>query len=113
MSPPTRKAALDYVGKLEGAAGTNIYSALEKALDMSGVKAGSSWSKPNVDTIFFLSDGRTTIGVTTDTEQILSLVRERNATAGIVIHTIGLSGAQDADLLRRLAEENGGQYVAR
>jgi hypothetical protein len=41
------------------------------------------------------------------------LVRERNATAGIVIHTIGLSGAQDADLLRRLAEENGGQYVAR
>jgi hypothetical protein len=113
MSPQTRKEALDYVGKLEGAAGTNIYSALEKALDMPGDTAGSSWSKPNVDTLFSLSDGRTTIGVTTDTEQILSLVRERNATAGIVIHTIGLSGAQDADLLRRLAEENGGQYVAR
>ena len=113
MSPQTRKEALDYVGALEGAAGTNIYSALEKAMDISGVKAGSAWNKPAFDTIFFLTDGRATVGLTTDTEQILSFVRERNATAGIVIHTIGLSGAQDADLLRRLAEENGGQYVGR
>ena len=113
MSPQTRQEALDYVGALEGAAGTNIYSALEKAFDLSGVKAGSTWSKPAFDTIFFLSDGRATIGLSTDTDQILSMVRERNATAGIVLHTIGLSGAQDAELLRRLAEENGGQYVAR
>lgn len=113
MNPAARKEALAYVGALEGAAGTNIYSALERALDMAGVKDGSVWSKPEFDTIFFLTDGRATIGVTTDTEQILSYVRERNRTAGIVIHTIGLSGAQDAELMRRLAEENHGQYVAR
>ncbi|MEO6709491.1 MAG: hypothetical protein ABI054_05895, partial [Planctomycetota bacterium] len=113
MSPATRKEALAYIASLEGAAGTNIYSALEKAFDMSGVKPGSTWSKPVYDTIFFLTDGRATIGVTKETEEILSFVRERNANAGIVIHTIGLSGAQDADLLSRLASENGGLYVAR
>ncbi|HUR26868.1 MAG TPA: HEAT repeat domain-containing protein, partial [Planctomycetota bacterium] len=113
MSPETRKEALAYVNALEGAAGTNIYSALEKAFDMAGVKSGNAWSKPVYDTIFFLTDGRATIGVTKDTEEILSYVRERNANAGIVLHTIGLSAAQDADLLKRLASENGGQYVAR
>lgn len=113
MSLKSHKEALTYVNALEGAAGTNIYSALEKAFDMSGAKPGSTWSKPSFDTIFFLTDGRATIGVTKDTEEILSYVRERNANCGIVIHTIGLSGAQDAALLSRLASENGGQYVAR
>ncbi len=113
MSSQTRKEALSYVNALEGAAGTNIYSALERAFDMSGAKSGSVWSKPAFDTIFFLTDGRATIGVTTNSEEILAYVRERNANAGIVLHTIGLSGAQDAQLLRRLAEENHGQYVAR
>ncbi len=113
MSAATRKEALTYVSALSGAAGTNIYSALERAFDMSGAKAGSAWVKPNFDTMFFLTDGRATVGLSTDTEEILSYVRERNANCGIVIHTIGLSGAQDADLLSRLATMNGGQYVAR
>ena len=34
-------------------------------------------------------------------------MRERNRFAGIKIRTIGLSGDQDAYLMRRLAEENG------
>ena len=33
--------------------------------------------------------------------------------AGITIHTIGLSGAQDAYLMRSLAEQNGGPSAAR
>jgi hypothetical protein len=53
------------------------------------------------------------VGLVITAEPILRYVREWNRTAGIVIHTIGLSGAQDAYLLRRLAEENGGTYVAR
>jgi HEAT repeat protein len=113
MSPESRKEALDYIKALTGAAGTNIYSSLEKAFDMAGAKGGSTWVKPAFDTIFFLSDGRATIGLSTNSEEILAFVRERNANAGIVLHTIGLSGAQDAELLRRLAQENGGQYVAR
>ena len=61
---------------------------------------------------FLLTDGRPSVGVTTNADEILEFVRERNASAGIVIHTIGLSGAQDAYLLRNLAEQNGGTYAA-
>ena len=53
------------------------------------------------------------MGLTTDPDEILAFVREWNASAGIVIHTIGLSGAQDPYLLRSLAEQNGGTYVSR
>jgi HEAT repeat protein len=113
MNADTRAEVYEYIAKLETGPGTNIYGALERAFEIAGAKPGGAWSKPAIDTIFFLSDGRPTIGVTNDREEILAMVREKNANAGIVIHTIGLSGAQDAQLLRRLAEENGGSYVAR
>lgn len=113
MSSEARKDVNEYVQKLEPGPGTNIYGALDRALELAGAKGGGTWSKPAIDTMYFLTDGRATIGLSTDTEEILAMVRDKNSSAGIVIHTIGLSGAQDAVLLRRLAEENGGIYVAR
>ena len=53
------------------------------------------------------------LDATTDPDQILAHVRERNRGVGITLHTIGLSGAQDAYLLRNLAEQNGGIYAGR
>lgn len=105
--------ALRMVDELEAVGGTNIYGALEAALDIAGAKGGDAWSQPEVDTIYFLSDGRPSVGITLDPDEILAFVRERNAAAGITIHTVGLSGAQDAYLLKSLAEQNGGSYVAR
>lgn len=113
MDSKTRSEAMRYVEALEANGGTNIYGALVAALDMAGAKGGDEWSQPEIDTIYFLSDGRPSVGVTTDPEEILAFVRDRNASAGITIHTIGLSGAQDAFLMRSLAEQNGGTYVAR
>lgn len=52
-------------------------------------RGGSTWVKPAFDTIFFLSDGRATIGLSTNSEEILALLRERNANAGIVLHDRG------------------------
>ena len=52
-------------------------------------------------------------GAVQGADGILAYLRERNRFAGIKIHTIGLSGDQDAYLMVRLAEENGGQYAAR
>ncbi|MFT7487022.1 MAG: hypothetical protein ACI9F9_002880 [Candidatus Paceibacteria bacterium] len=101
------------VSELDAVGGTNIYGALRLALDMAGAQTSDRWAEPLVDTIYFLSDGRPSVGITTDPDEILQFVRERNASAGIAIHTVGLSGAQDAYLLGRLAEENGGSYVAR
>ena len=58
-------------------------------------------------------DGDTDEGLSTDADETLAFVREMNTNAGVVIHTIGLSGAQDAYLLRSLAEQNGGSYTSR
>jgi len=108
----TKSQVVRYVEALTANGGTNLYGALKHGLDVAGVSDDGEWSAPEVDTIYVLSDGRASVGLTTDSEEILSYVRERNRSAGITIHTIGLSGAQDAYLLRSLAEQNGGQYVA-
>ena len=113
MDVETRAAAVRFVEDLSGLGGTNIHGALELALDVAGAEAGDSWASPAIDTIFLLSDGRPSVGLTTDPDEILAYVRERNRSAGIVIHTIGISGAQDAYLLRNLAEQNRGVYAAR
>jgi hypothetical protein len=113
MDPDTRSEAMRFCESLEAVGATNIYGALKVALEQAGAKGGDEWSEPRIDTIFFLSDGRATVGLSTDADETLAFVRERNATAGIVIHTIGLSGAQDAYLLRSLAEQNGGSYTSR
>jgi hypothetical protein len=113
MDAKTRAEAMRYVEALEANGGTNIYGALMAALDMAGATGGDEWRDPEIDTIYFLSDGRPSVGVTTDPDAILAFVRGRNSSAGITIHSIGLSGAQDAYLMRSLAEENSGTYVAR
>ena len=113
MEPATRAEALAFVERIEPMGGTNLYGALAQALDLAGVREDGEWREPLVDTVFLLSDGRPMIGVTTDPDEILAYVRERNRAAGLTIHTIGLSGAQDAYLLRSLAEQSGGSYAAR
>jgi predicted nucleic acid-binding Zn-ribbon protein len=105
--------AMEMVSRLEAIGATNIYGALKAALEMAGADPGDRWAEPDIDTIYFLSDGRASVGLATEPDEILRFVRELNASAGIVIHTIGLSGAQDAYLLRSLAEQNGGTYVSR
>lgn len=113
MDDSRRGAVQDYVDALEAVGGTNIYGALKTGLELAGARPGDEWSEPEIDTIFLLTDGRPSVGVTLDPDEILDFVRELNANAGIVIHTIGLSGAQDAYLLSKLAEQNGGTYASR
>jgi hypothetical protein len=113
MDSEVRGELLRYVEGLQAVGGTNIFGALEEAFDLIEVDGGDEWSEPLVDTIYLLSDGRASVGVTTDADEILSYVRDMNTAAGVVIHTIGLSGAHNAYLLRSLAEQNGGTYVSR
>lgn len=114
MSPDARAQVVHYVEKeAEAVGGTNIYGSMERAFELAGAKDGDQWSKPEIDTIYLLTDGKPSVGLTTDPEEILAFVRERNKTSRITIHTIGLSNAHDAVLLRRMAEDNGGKYVGR
>ncbi len=111
MSPPARAEVLDYLSSLKAGGGTNIYGALARAFELCGAAGAAAWREPVYDTIYLLTDGEASIGLSQDSEEILAMARDRNRSAGIVIHTVGLSAAHDALLLRRLAEQNGGIYA--
>jgi HEAT repeat protein len=100
LTDQNRAALRDFVGKQEPEGLTNIYDALEAALLVGGV-----------DSIFLLSDGAPTAGAYQETNAFLPAVRRLNQTRRIAIHTVAVG--HDSDLLRRLAEENGGRYARR
>jgi len=105
-------ARVGLTGSANLAAGrTNTYTALAHALGVEGKKRSRSEDyELEVDTIFFLSDGRPTDGKYTDAEELLRFVKEANDLRKTVIHTIGI-GDFPPELLKRLAESNGGVYV--
>lgn len=127
-----KKSALDFVKRLEPLGGnskqdlaqaglggsadlsagkTNTYAALSLAL---GMTEGGSNSREQylseVDTIFFLSDGRPTHGKYIDTKEILTRVIEANKIRKVVLHTIAI-GNFSKGFMKALAENNGGTFV--
>ena len=94
--------------------GTNTVEALMAAL-----------ADDIVESIYFLSDGHPTVGFTTNSERILKTVKEHQQNRGVVIHTIAyVKGdppreyrgevppkAELVDLMKRLADQNSGNFV--
>jgi len=99
--------------QVEADGGTNIYEGVLSALELAGAGATDVAYKPSLDTVFFLSDGQPTLGPVTDPDEILAEVRKRNRLGKVRIHTVGIGKEHNADFMRRLAEENGGTYVAK
>jgi hypothetical protein len=66
--------------------------------------------KNELDTVFFLSDGRPSTGKLVDTVEILKVIRRYNESFKIVFHTIAI-GEFEKNFLRGLAEANGGTFV--
>jgi hypothetical protein len=89
--------AKEFIDELGTASGTNIYDGLKQAFD-----------DPEVDTIFFLSDGEPTMGPTIDPAEIREAVREWNQSRDVVLHTISIG--ERFPLLEWLAEDNKGVY---
>ncbi len=92
-----RARALSYVARITTGSGTNVFDTLEFAL-----------KDKRVDTIYLLTDGLPTRGRLTASEAILKEIKLLNRTRGITIHTIAFGA--ESNLLRQLAEQNGGQY---
>ena len=88
---------------------TNIHDALHKGFMM----ALRSYERPEVDTIFFLTDGTPTSGRVTDPEAILDMARLMNHMGQLKIHVIGIGGDKDIDerFLKELAKIGKGEYV--
>ncbi len=92
---------------------TNTYGAIMTAMGIDptkGPQTGDKDYKTEVDTIFFLSDGRPTVGEFVDPDDILREVKAANELRKITIHTIAI-GEFQKDFMRRMAEENGGKFV--
>ena len=67
-------------------------------------------AKRPLDTIYFLSDGRPSVGARIEPLEILADVRKHNELFRIVIHTIAIGDFQKS-FLEQLARENGGVFV--
>jgi hypothetical protein len=66
--------------------------------------------KSPLDTVYFLSDGRPSVGKLVDTNEILKEVRRYNEVYKMVIHAIAI-GEFQKEFLEQLADQNGGVFV--
>jgi len=66
--------------------------------------------KNKLDTVYFLSDGRPSVGKLVDTQEIAHEVRHYNETYRLVIHCIAI-GEFQKDFMQSLAHDNGGEFI--
>jgi hypothetical protein len=89
--------------------GTNIFGALEEALEIGSLTYGAA-PTATADEIFLLSDGEPSVGQVVAPLEIAELIREANRFIRVRINTVYMGGG-DSWFMRRLAEDNGGRYV--
>jgi len=114
----TRPEAVEYVDQVAVVGGTATYDALQAAFDLGDVGRGKKRGADpegdsKVDTIILLSDGRPSVGHTTNTDEIRAAVKEWNAARRIAVHTVAFGHDADRDFMAGLAEDTGGTSVAK
>lgn len=102
---------VNFLRNLRPRGATNLYGALEKALQFSGRGIHDKYYETAFDTLYVISDGAPTAGEVTDKEEIRRRVRDTNRLRRIAIHCITFGDKNDTDFLRPMAEENGGRHV--
>ena len=89
---------------------TNTFAALMQAIEAPRPGKADKDYEVAVDTVFFLSDGRPSVGTYIDPLDILREVRRANELRKIEIHAIAI-GEFQKDFMEQLAEENAGVFV--
>ncbi len=108
-----KNLAIAYLENLHSGGGTNLSDAVEEALLLLGAGATDANADLGVETIFLLSDGSPTAGKITNKTKILEKISEWNSAGRVKIHTIGLGEDCDKDFMKKIAEENSGQFIDR
>ncbi len=101
----------NFLRNLRPSGSTNLYGALEKALQFAGRSLYDKYYASAFDTLYVISDGAPTAGEVTDKDEIRRRVKETNKLRRIAIHCITFGDKNDTDFLRPMAEENGGRHV--
>ncbi|TAH38732.1 MAG: hypothetical protein EYC70_05035 [Planctomycetota bacterium] len=108
---------------LKGSAGadegrTNTYAGLLAGLGIeikdnqarTPVTGNDTEIPSDVDTVFFLSDGRPSVGELVEPDDIVDAVTELNRFRRVTLHTIAIGGFEK-DFMEELARRNGGLFV--
>jgi HEAT repeat protein len=109
-TPQVRAALHAMLGGLAAEGGTNLWGALDAALNLNDARFGEI-VEDGPDEIFVLSDGQPSAGEVQAPRAILAAIGEANRYRRVRIHSVALGG--ESPLLRELAESHGGTYVAR
>lgn len=111
--------ARKFVEAMKADGGTNMWAGLEAGLKMKSLIYGDRYESA-VDEIFVVSDGAPSVGDIIDPLEILRLVTETNRFSKVRINTIYITSPNERnprdqslapnELMRRLAEQNGGRF---
>ncbi|MFO1076211.1 MAG: HEAT repeat domain-containing protein [Planctomycetota bacterium] len=100
-----------FLDSLRPAGPTNLYDALNKALDFGGRGLHDKYYDAGFDTLYVISDGAPTAGPVTDKDEIRRQVRECNQLRKLTINCVTFGDKNDTDFLKGMAEENGGRHI--
>ncbi len=106
-----KNLAIAYLEKLESGGGTNMGDAIDDAFGLAGTGAKDANAALDLDAIFVLGDGDPNEGKYPSPDQILTKVSEWNSAKRVKIHTIGLGEDCNKEFMKKLADQNGGQFV--
>lgn len=107
-SETEKRALARWCQEVDGKGQTNAYDGLAEGFRFARRGAG----RPQIDTLFFLTDGRATGGPFIRTSDLLGELRAWARIERVRIHGIGI-GESDPALLQGLAALTGGRYVHR
>jgi hypothetical protein len=100
-----------FLDALRPAGPTNLYDALDVALDFGGRGLHDKYYAAGFDTLYVITDGAPSAGPVVDKQEIRRRVRETNRLRRIAIHCITFGDKNDTDFLGPLATENGGRHI--
>ncbi len=116
-TPKRIEAAIRFIQEQKAGGATDLYAALETALDIGEPGRPSPIVGREVDDVVLLSDGWPSSGSFLDPDVILDTVSSANRNSRTRIHAIEIpgataprSGATPVPMLEELAARNGGQY---
>lgn len=109
-----RQKAIKFVDSVQILDGTDISAVLWKCFDLAGGSALTAKpKKDSFDTIFLITDGVITGGIT-DHKALIERITEMNRFRKILIHCIGVNaGGEGEMILTPLAKSTNGDYLRR
>lgn len=113
LTAARRKSMADFVDSLQQGTLTNLWAAMVKALSYAGDAQAPSLRKDGIDTIYVLTDGIPTMGVT-EAPRFLNRFAALNRFTEVRVHAVQIGADPEARaLLKPLAERTGGGHFER